>query len=213
MSNSDEIRVPPTATWGDLPATAAPRQRADAVRSRAQILAAAARLFSERDPASVTMGQIAKAAGVGRATLYRCFSDPPAVAMALLDEHERRLQDHMISGPPPLGPGAPPAERLAAFYLAMLDLLQRHLPLALGAETGHARFSTGAYGFWRLHVLSLLKAGGADDPEALADIALGPLAPELYRHQRDTLGIPHERIAQTLSRLARRLLDRGPINP
>ncbi|CUM42390.1 Transcriptional regulator, TetR family [Streptomyces venezuelae] len=125
---------------GDLQAAeeqpVAPRRRADAERNRAQILAAAEQLFAEQDPRSVTMDRIAKAAGVGRATLYRSFPDPPSVAVALLDEHERRLQGQLIYGPPPLGPGAPAGERLAAFYLAMLDLLERHLPLALGRRPG-----------------------------------------------------------------------------
>ncbi|MFF8271498.1 TetR/AcrR family transcriptional regulator [Streptomyces sp. NPDC016562] len=215
MSNGDERPAPPAVLRGDLQAvprgTTAPRQRADAVRNRAQILSAAELLFTTHDPSSVTMDQIAKAAGVGRATLYRSFADPAAVATALLDEHERRLQGQMIYGPPPLGPQAPPAERLAAFYVAYLDLLQRHLPLALGAETGAARFATGAYGFWRLHVRTLLVAAGAPDPDALADLALGPLAPQLYHHQRNTLGIPHERIAQALCVFARGLV--GPAGP
>ncbi|PWK64414.1 regulatory TetR family protein [Streptomyces sp. CG 926] len=215
MSNGDELPAPQVVLRGDLQAAprgaAAPRQRADAVRNRAQILSAAEVLFTAHDPSTVTMEQIAKAAGVGRATLYRSFPDPPSVATALLDEHERRLQAQMIYGPPPLGPGAPPAERLAAFYIAYLDLIRRHLPLALGAESGPARYTTGAYGFWRLHVRTLLIAGGSADPDALADIALGPLAPQLYHHQHNTLGIPHERIAQALSGFARHLLD--PIRP
>lgn len=218
MKNDDQRRGPtgPESGSGGGPGpvdpqapadrAAAPPQRADAVRNRTQILAAAERLFAEHEPRSVTMDQIAKAAGVGRATLYRRFPDPSSIAVALLDEHERRLQGQLIHGSPPLGPGAPAAERLAAFYLAMLDLLEHHLPLALGAETGKARFTTGAYGFWRGHVRVLLVDGGAEDPDALIDLVLGPLAPELYRFQRFELGIPAERIAQSLSRLARRLL-------
>ncbi|MFG2331888.1 TetR/AcrR family transcriptional regulator [Streptomyces sp. NPDC048604] len=186
-------------------AAAAPRRRADAVRNREQILAAAERLFAERDPGTVTMDAVAKAAGVGRATLYRSFPDPPSIAVALLDEHDRRIQQQLVYGPPPLGPGAPPAERLAAFYLAMLDLLRHHLPLALGAETGQARFETGAYGFWRVHVRTLLVDAGAPDPDALIDVVLAPLAPELYRFQRFERGLTHERIADSLTRLARSL--------
>ena len=64
-------------------------------------------------------------------------------AVALLDEHERRLQEKIIYGEPPLGPGAAPHERLAAFYDAMVDLLDTHLHLALGAET-RAPLATGA---------------------------------------------------------------------
>lgn len=57
---------------------------------------------------------------------------------------------------------------------------------------------------------TLLTAGGVQDPDALADIALGPLAPELYHHQLKTLGIPHERITQALVLSARRLLSPTP---
>ncbi|MBD0712166.1 MULTISPECIES: TetR/AcrR family transcriptional regulator [unclassified Streptomyces] len=199
---------------GDLQAAddqpVSPRRRADAERNRAQILAAAERLFADgEDPRAVTMDKIAKAAGVGRATLYRSFPDPPSVAVALLDEHERRLQGQLIYGPPPLGPGAPAGERLAAFYLAMLDLLERHLPLALGAETGPARFRTGAYGFWRVHVRTLLVDHGVRDPDPLIDIALSPLAPELFHFQRRELGLSAERVGRSLTGFARQLLASG----
>ncbi|MEV4941710.1 TetR/AcrR family transcriptional regulator [Streptomyces zaomyceticus] len=198
---------------GDLQAAddqpVAPRRRADAERNRAQILTAAEQLFAEQDPRTVTMDRIAKAAGVGRATLYRSFPDPSSVAVALLDEHERRLQGQLIYGPPPLGPGAPAGERLAAFYLAMLDLLERHLPLALGAETGPARFRTGAYGFWRVHVRTLLVDHGIRDPDPLIDIALSPLSPELFQFQRHELGLPAERIGRSLADFARQLLRSG----
>ncbi|MEV4621160.1 helix-turn-helix domain-containing protein [Asanoa sp. NPDC049573] len=48
-----------------------PSERADAARNRERVLAAAAELFASRGPQNVTMDDIAKAAGVGRATLYR----------------------------------------------------------------------------------------------------------------------------------------------
>jgi AcrR family transcriptional regulator len=183
------------------------QERADAARNRAKVLEAAERIFAERDPRTVTMGDIARAAGVGRATLYRRYPDPGSVAVALLDEHERRLQEQLIFGPPPLGPGAAPGERLAAFYRAMLDLLDDHLHLALGAETGQSRLDTGAYRFWRVHVRELVSQAGVGDPEALADVLMAPLAPEVYRSQRDDAGVSKERIADTLALLARRLLD------
>ena len=196
-----------TSVYSVDPQEPAPTERADAARNRRRILEAAERLFATEDPAAVTMGEIARAAGVGRATLYRRYPDPASVAMALLDEHERELQGRLISGEPPLGPGALPADRLAAFYAAMVDLLDRHLHLALGAETGSARFATGAYGFWRLHVRALLVEAELPDPDALLDPLLAPLAPEVYRYQRDRLGHPPGRIADGLRALARRLLD------
>jgi len=182
------------------------RLRADAARNRERVLAAAERLFSSVDPRQVTMEDIARAAGVGRATLYRRFATPAAVALALLDEHERRLQDEIIRGAPPLGPGAPPSERLAAFYAAMVDMLERHLHLALGGETGSARFHTGAYGFWRLHVRTLLTSSGVPEVDAMIDVLLAPLAPDVYHYQRHELDLTQEQVTAALGTLARRVL-------
>ncbi|WP_280395833.1 TetR/AcrR family transcriptional regulator [Nocardia brasiliensis] len=186
-------------------AAAAPPERADAARNRAKVLAAAAELFATRDPRTVTMDDIAKAAGVGRGTLYRRYPDRNSIAVALLDEHERALQEQLIGGAPPLGPGAPPAERLAAFYAAMVDLLDAHADLVLGAETGGARFTTGAYGFWSAHVRALLREAGIREPDALIDPLLAPLSAEVFQQQRGR-GLSSARIAQALSRLAHAVL-------
>ncbi|TLF78258.1 TetR/AcrR family transcriptional regulator [Nocardia cyriacigeorgica] len=185
----------------------APAERADAARNRAKVLAAAAELFAARDPRTVTMDDIAKAAGVGRGTLYRRYPDTNSIAVALLDEHERALQEQLLRGEPPLGPGAPPAERLAAFYAAMVELLDTHSALVLGAETGGARFTTGAYGFWFAHVRSLLRAAGVDDADAMVDPLLAPLAAEVYQTQR-ARGLAPAQIAGALGRLAHALLGR-----
>src|SRR5215207_9999411 len=98
-----------------------PSERADAARNRARVLDAAGRVLAERDSRLVTMEEIAAAAGVGKATVYRRYPDVASIAIALLDEHERELQDRLLRGRPPLGPGAPPAERLTAFYGAMVE--------------------------------------------------------------------------------------------
>ncbi|GAA0938637.1 helix-turn-helix domain-containing protein [Nonomuraea longicatena] len=177
-------------------------ERADAARNRARILAAAEDLFRTRPPQEVTMDDIARAAGVGRGTLYRRYPDRAAIATALLDAHESALQEKLLRGAPPLGPGAPPAERLAAFYAAFADLLDDHVDLVLGTEVGHSRFTTGAYGFWRAHVRSLVVASGASDPDALVDVLLAPLAPDVYAYQRRERGLPKERVVAALAGLS-----------
>lgn len=189
--SSSEVSGSPRA---DLLAPPPRRERADAVRNRELVLAAASDLFGQRDPREVTMDEVARAAGVGRATLYRRYPDVRSIAVALLDEHERDLQQRLLRGDPPLGPGAPPAPRLAAFYAAMAELLERFLFLLLGAETGPARFATGAYGFWHAHVRALLAETGIADSGRRADLLLAAVDPELYRHQRATLA-PEEIVA------------------
>jgi AcrR family transcriptional regulator len=188
----------------ELP-SAQPRERADAARNRARVLDAAARLFAERGGRAVTMEQIAAAAGVGKATLYRRYPDVGSIAIALLDDHERALQDRLLHGPAPLGPGAPPAERLAAFYRGLVALLEQHGHLALAAETGARRYQTGAYGAWALHVRALADEAGVRGGPALADVLLAPLAPEAYAHQR-AAGRSPRTIGNALAALARRVL-------
>jgi AcrR family transcriptional regulator len=197
---------------GDLPLLGQPRapaERADAARNRQRVLAAAARLFAAPPAGGVTMDAVARAAGVGRATLYRRYPDVASLALALLDEHERRLQDHILRGDPPLGPGAAPAERLAAFYAAAVTLLEDHAMLLLNAETGRSRFAPGSYHFWASHIRMLLVAGKVPDPEPLVDILLAPLAPEVYLHQRQGRGYTPEQITAALTHLAESILPRA----
>src|SRR3712207_2595896 len=144
----------------ELPVLGAPvvRERADAARNRLRVLAAAERLFTERGVGGVTMDDVAAAAGVGKGTLYRRFTDKGGLAFALLGERGRELQEEMIAGPPPLGPGAPPAERLAAFVEAYLQYQARHLDLVLLSETSTpgSRLRKASYSFWRRHCVLLL---------------------------------------------------------
>ena len=51
-----------------------------------------ATLMAERGLASVTMSQIAKGTGIGRATLYKYFSDVEAILIAW---HERQVTSHL----------------------------------------------------------------------------------------------------------------------
>jgi len=176
------------------------RERADAARNRLRVLEAAERLFAERGVASVTMDDIAAAAGVGKGTLYRRFTDKGGLAVALLDERERELQAAMLSGPAPLGPGAPPAERLEAFVAAYLLLVDRQLDLVLMSQTSApgARLKTGAHAFWRQHCALLLSAAGVADPDLRADLLMAGLAAEQARVWVREQGRPPSELARSL---------------
>ncbi|MER5322677.1 TetR/AcrR family transcriptional regulator [Streptosporangium roseum] len=158
-----------------------PRERADAARNRLKVLAAAERLFREKGVDGVSMDAVAAGAGVGKGTLFRRFGDKSGLAAALLDERERELQEAILSGPAPLGPGAPAVDRLAAFVDGYLDYLLGHLDLVRMSETASpgARYRIGAYRFWHRHVEILLaEARPGCDAGPLAHALLAPLAAE-----------------------------------
>jgi AcrR family transcriptional regulator len=187
-------------------------ERADAARNRRSVLAAAARLFAERGVDKVTMDDIAAAAGVGKGTLYRRFGDKGGLAYALLDEREHGLQERMLRGPAPLGPTPPgadasPAERLAAFVTAYVQLAAGQLDVLLLSETSvpGARFRTGAYAFWRTHCRVLLRSAGVADPDLRADLLLAGLAAEQLRRWLVDEGVPAAALAGSLAGTARAL--------
>jgi AcrR family transcriptional regulator len=184
----------------------APPERRDAARNREAILAAAERLFDREGPAAVSMERVAQEAGVGKGTIYRRFGDRASLALALLDARERELQEAVIRGPAPLGPGAPPAERLVAFGHAWLDVLARHGDLVLAAEHGPVgtRFRGAVYASHRAHLALLLREARPEaDAEYLADALLGALGSELILFLRTDRAMDLDRIKSGWEQLVR----------
>ncbi len=172
---------------------APPPERRDAARNRRRLLDAAKELV-ERDGAhAVTMDAVASAAGVGKGTLFRRFGSREGLMAAVLDHSESEWQAQVMSGPPPLGPGAEPWERLLAFGRTRLDTTLLHAELIREAGRTGAR-AAGAYSFTATHVrylLAQLRVSG--DVPLLAVAILAPLElPILERVSLD--GFPVDRI-------------------
>ena len=187
-------------------------ERADAARNRATILEAAEALIAVQGATAVTMDQIAHAASVGKGTLFRHFGDRCGLMRALLDERERSFQEGFIRGPAPLGPGAPPRERLVAFGERMLEHIEIQGDLLAAAENGAPgeRLRHSVYGAYRAHVIALLgQSGYAGEADYLADVLLGALATELVLFQRRDLAIAPERLKASWAGLVSALLSAG----
>ncbi|WP_225997472.1 TetR/AcrR family transcriptional regulator [Myceligenerans pegani] len=192
-------------------AQAAGSRRADAVRNRGKVLDAAERLFARDGVERVTMQAVAKEAGVGVGTLYRGFTDKAGLALALLDERERRFQELMLSGPPPLGPGAEPVERLTAFVSGYVGLVAEQLELVLLSQTAApgARFRSGAHALWRTHCRHLLDLAGAPSPGLRADALLAALSGEMIAYWLTEEGKDPAEITGATAGLARALASAG----
>lgn len=210
-----DIRTKVLTVSEELTAARPRKERSDAIRNRAKILEVTARLFAERGVDGVSMDQIATAAGVGKGTLFRRFGDKAGLGVALLDSREQDLHHALRAGPPPLGPGAPAADRLMAFLAAYARFLDANLDLIHMSETASpgARYRVGGYPGWHEHVRTLIRQARPDlDADYLAHLLLAGLAADLRRATRDRY--PTERTAHGVATLAGLVLTgRTPTDP
>lgn len=184
-------------------------ERADAARNRQLLLDAAQQLVREQGVDSLTMDALAKRAGVGKGTVFRRFGSRSGLLRALLDHAERKFQEEFMFGPPPLGPGAEPVDRLVAFGRARLLDIEVAGELHRAAEIGEAnqRYTGPPYGLLRAHVTMLLRAARVDgDVVLIADGLLGLLGAALVMHQMHVLGYDRCRIGDNWEAFVRRVV-------
>ena len=188
-------------------------ERADAARNRLRLLAAAREMLAEQGADTLTMDALAERAGLGKGTVFRRFGTRAGIFHALLDDDERVFQQRVLSGPPPLGPGAPPLDRLMAYGRARVEFLIEHREIARAALDGSQPIPAGSQTpLSQTHIRILLGQIplGAADLDLLAvqlTAALdGPLL--LYLSESDlTDAAPKigERIAQSWQDLVQRV--------
>jgi AcrR family transcriptional regulator len=174
-------------------------ERADAARNRQKILCSARRLIEERGLANVSMDEIAADAGVG---------DRASLAHALLDATESHFQEQLIRGAPPLGPGAPPCERVIAFGEAMIDLCVDRRDLMAEVQAGPRWLRTNIYSGYRAHLAYLIaQSAPAQDAEFAADALLSMLRADLVYHLTVDRGMDVGRLKHGFRALATSLLS------
>jgi len=196
--------------WLDELSPSAPPERGDAARNRLLLLDAARRLIAERGADAVTMDDIAAAAGVGKGTVFRRFGSRAGLMMVLLDEDERASQQAFLFGPPPLGPDAPPLDRLLAFGRDRLRFAHAHHELLSAAnrdsQTRHGSPINAPYMVLRIHVRMLLaSAGTTGNLDAQTDALLALLDADYVEHQLDDAGQTLQTLGDAWESLARKL--------
>jgi AcrR family transcriptional regulator len=136
-------------------------------------LDATAALVREHGLASVTMSQIAAAAGIGRATLYKYFPDVEAILIAW---HDRHITGHLRQLAEARDAAATPAGQLEAVLEAFALIQHQHhdteLPVALLHRGEHVARTRQQL----QDLVSDLLAAGARAGDIRADLDPGELA-------------------------------------
>jgi AcrR family transcriptional regulator len=193
------------------------RERRDAAEHRQQVLEAARRLFAERGVQVVTMEEIAKAAGVGKGTLYRRYPDKGQLILALMSTCVGRLQDDVdaalrTADASQCGSGAA-LELLDAVLARLVGWIEEHTDQlgvladqAAGDRRG-AMLAGPLYQWLHAVVVCLLeradRSGEAcvEDCVYVADALLATLDIDLYLFQRHERGYTPARILAGLRQL------------
>lgn len=191
------------------------KRRADAVRNREAVLAAADALFARcESPESITMSDIAAAAGVGKATLFRGFGDRTGLIHAL---HRMRLEavEHAIeAGPPPLGPQTPPLQRVPALLDAVVcfKLDNRHLALALESIGDGNPYGAAHYERWHGVLTDMLeRVPGLTDGDFTAHALLAATRADLVEHLVRQRRMTREQVRGHLGAFVARVLGAGEV--
>src|SRR6476661_4697320 len=167
-----------------------PQERGDAARNRTLLLDAARRLIAERGPDAVTTDDIAAAAGVGKGTLFRRFGSRAG----------------MMFGPPPLGPGAPPLDRLVAYGRDRLEFVHTHHALLSDAGRDPQMRFIAPVMFHHRHIRVLLEAAGTTgDLDAQAFALLALLDADYVQFQMTERGQTLEQLGEAWESVARKL--------
>jgi AcrR family transcriptional regulator len=193
------------------------KPRADATRNREAVLAAADTLFARcESPEAVTMADIAAAAGVGKATLFRGFGDRTGLIHALYEMRLAPIRLAAEQGPPPLGPATPPLERVPALLDAVLcfKLDNRHLALALEGTGGDSPYQADHYQRWHSTLQAALdRIPGLTDSDFTAHALLAATRADLVEHLVGQQRMTREQMRAHLTAFTARVLEpRAPLD-
>jgi AcrR family transcriptional regulator len=189
------------------PASTAACERADAARNREHLLVTARAIVDEVGVDALTMDGLARAAGLGKGTIFRRFGSRAGLLHDLLNDSELQFQHGFLSGPPPLGPGADPVERLVAFGRERLQLVTVQGDILRSVESESAlRYAAPAHAASAMHVQMLLgQAGVVGDLQVLTLTLLSSLDAALVLFETRDLQIDLDRLADAWEDLVRRV--------
>jgi AcrR family transcriptional regulator len=187
-------------------------ERADAARNRLHLLATARQMLAEQGQDRLTMDGLAERAGLGKGTVFRRFGTRAGIFQALLDDDERAFQQRVLSGPPPLGPGAAPLERLIAYGRARAGFMVGRREIARAALDGSQPIPVGRRApMSQIHIrvlLGQLSLDGVDLDMLTVQLAAALDGPVLLYLSSDELTDAVDELEQRIGQAWQDLVER-----
>jgi len=186
--------------------------RKDAERNHAAVLAAAARLITERG-LDFAMDEVAAEAGVGKGTVFRRFGDREGLVRAVAERGAERwlaqsrdlvAADHLPAG-----------ERVVTFLGTLFDHVMASLPLVVALERESARDTScdGNYLATHARLASLItQVRPGADAVFTAHALLAQLRGDVLHHLVHRCGLGVERVRSGVIAVARGALA-GDLEP
>ena len=170
-------------------------ERRDAAENRKRILDAATKLFEQHSVEQVSMNQIAMAAQIGSATLYRRYKNKSDLCLDLIkdkivllfEDIEVYLKENQT---------APPRKRLKEIISLFMSFRDKKLPLLAGVEEGTLASSQFLF---KLHEIIVqlfdeMETDEQTEPNTVfkVDMLFVALRSDSYVFQRDVRGYSSE---------------------
>ncbi|MFD7555593.1 TetR/AcrR family transcriptional regulator [Streptomyces sp. NPDC059835] len=176
-------------------------ERADAVRNREAVLAAADALFAaSSSPHSVSMDEIAVAAGVGKGTLFRRFGDRAGLIGAVIASRLEPLRQAVREAQE--APGSTPRQRVRDLLDASLRFKIENRNLMAAAEDAGigSPYEAEHYGWWHEMLRAQLEGvPGTRDADFTAHALLAAIRADLVAHLVDDAKMPPEGLRSALA--------------
>ncbi|MFD9725590.1 TetR/AcrR family transcriptional regulator [Streptomyces sp. NPDC059072] len=176
-------------------------ERADAVRNREAVLAAADALFAASgSPHSVSMDEIAVAAGVGKGTLFRRFGDRAGLIGAVIASRLEPLRLAVREARE--ATGSTPRQRVRDLLDASLRFKIENRNLMAAAEDAGigSPYEAEHYGWWHEMLRDQLEAvPGVRDADFTAHALLAAIRADLVAHLVDDARMTPEGLRSALA--------------
>lgn len=176
-------------------------ERADALRNREAVLAAADALFAASgSPHSVSMDEIAAAAGVGKGTLFRRFGDRAGLIGAVIASRLEPLRQAVREAQE--ASGSTPRQRVLDLLDASLRFKIENRNLMSAAEDAGigSPYQAEHYGWWHAMLRTQLEdVPGIRDADFTAHALLAAIRADLVAHLADDRKMPPEGLRSALA--------------